>query len=338
MVYLHELFLFYKEFNVHNAFLFFSLFTGPAAHLCVFVYRLHIRIKYSPKEDGYVQVELYTSNQKMEINLMITANLTVCVILEPVDDQSVVYVRRKCDGYYLSAHENMDTMYWTRSVENISTWEQYTIDTENDNRLKTSHGTYVVFANYGDGHDTMWQVDNDYRDEDFENAYEDCYTIRLQPAEPGFVTFVRKHEHVVNISPEEEEDVCVHASFLTDPSTSPIDIHLEHVVIDVAPPTAETIITYPNKPSAYMVNKARTAFANQLQLQEEHQGMDEKAFKQVVRTQWKTLGEAIRSKLVAMIGDVRKSSTSTKQTKGFALSDEKREQLLVNMLMDRQTL
>lgn len=78
------------------------------------------------------------------------------------------FVRRKLDGYYLSAHDNLKHVFWMAPNPNIWTWEQFTLTTLNEgsdeeikNVLVSAHGTWI----WMDEDENMWQCVADEDDE-----------------------------------------------------------------------------------------------------------------------------------------------------------------------------
>ena len=93
------------------------------------------------------------------------------VIVEYDPHAETHYVRRKSDGYYLSAHDNLKHVFWMAPNPDIWTWEQFTLTTLNEgsededheikNVLVSAHGTWI----YMDEDENMWQCVADEDDE-----------------------------------------------------------------------------------------------------------------------------------------------------------------------------
>ena len=95
------------------------------------------------------------------------------VLVEYDPHTETYFVRRKSDGYYLSAHDNLNHVFWIEPSPDIWTWEQFTLttlgeglgDDDEDNEIKnvlvSAHGTWIWI----DEDDNMWQCVADEDDE-----------------------------------------------------------------------------------------------------------------------------------------------------------------------------
>jgi hypothetical protein len=205
------------------------------------------------------------SNSNSNSNSNDINNGYIDVIIEPDYENGCVYIRRESDGFYMSAHDNKQHIYWTEPNDDIWTWEQYTIEYEN--RLKTSHGTYIMCVE--STNDEMWQV----------NDTDEYYILRLSSE------YVKE-----KVEKEKEEEKEEEKEDEEDEEDEEEKEEKEEEENEEEKEDEETV----NKPSAYMLKKTKLAFSEQLLKKNAHLGETE--FKHLVNTKWTSMSEVNKGK------------------------------------------